>query len=976
MPYKCLPTALKPILFSALFFMLFSFAPTTDETGSTLIGHWKLDEAAGTTLSDNSGLGNNAIIKTLNGIARVNGKYGLALDMPGTNNRFASTPNASALNITDKITITAWIRPVDVNSRTILSKTNPDGYEFGINNSGKIEFRFNATTNGNTYRVVSNSSYPVNGTTWMHVAVTFDGTASKIYVNGNLDVSVTYGGTIAIKTNTSPLYIGSLQTANRWRGAVDDIRIYRGALNASEIIQVMNNVSTAVPAAPVLLIPANTATNISVNPILNWNTVPSATSYRLEVSTLSNFSTTIFTQSNLVNTTQQVTGLLHETIYYWRIRGTNNGGDGAWSAVWSFTTALPAVPVAPILSVPANAATGISLDPTLGWNTVPGATSYRLEVSTLADFSTTVFAQSNLTNITQQVTGLLHEAIYYWRVRGTNNGGDGAWSAVWSFTTVPPAVPVAPLLSSPANASTGIALDPTLGWNTVSGATSYRLEVSTLADFSTTVFAQSSLANNSHQVTGLLNETIYYWRVRGTSNDGDGAWSAVWSFTTVPPAVPVAPILSVPANAATGISLDPTLGWNTVPGATSYRLEVSTLADFSTTVFAQSNLTNITQQVTGLLHEAIYYWRVRGTNNGGDGAWSAVWSFTTVPPAVPVAPILSVPANAATGISLDPTLGWNTVPGATSYRLEVSTLADFSTTVFAQSNLTNITQQVTGLLHEAIYYWRVRGTNNGGDGAWSAVWSFTTLPPAVPEAPVLSAPANAATDIASNPTLSWNTVTAATSYRLEVSTVSDFSTTVFAQDGLAATSQQVSGLLPATIYYWRVRGTNAGGDGAWSAVWSFTTLPPAVPVSPTLSSPANAATAIALDPTLIWNTVMDVISYRLEVSTLADFSTTVFAQSNLGNNSQQVSGLLNETLYYWRVRGTNNGGDGAWSAVWSFTTATLPINTLTLLHYWNFNNTDLLTPSLSLNGGSMSVSLAALSTTEAGTLNEFTGTNA
>jgi regulation of enolase protein 1 (concanavalin A-like superfamily) len=109
---------------------------------------------------------------------------------------------------------------------------------------------------------------------------------------------------------------------------------------------------------------------------------------------------------------------------------------------------------------------------------------------------------------------------------------------------------------------------------------------------------------------------------------------------------------------------------------------------------------------------------------------------------------------------------------------------------------------------------------------------FNTASPVVPEdgtagipsAPTLSSPANGATGVAANPTLSWNASSGATSYGLQVSTSSTFSTTTVNRTGITATSSAVSGLGNNTTYYWRVNATNAGGTSAWSSTRSFTTV--------------------------------------------------------------------------------------------------------------------------------------------------------
>ncbi|MEA2723662.1 MAG: hypothetical protein QOH59_1433 [Gemmatimonadales bacterium] len=89
-------------------------------------------------------------------------------------------------------------------------------------------------------------------------------------------------------------------------------------------------------------------------------------------------------------------------------------------------------------------------------------------------------------------------------------------------------------------------------------------------------------------------------------------------------------------------------------------------------------------------------------------------------------------------------------------------------------------------------------------------------PTARPSAPVLVAPADAATGIAVPAKLSWRTATGAESYRIQLSRSLDFASLVLNRSGVRATSTLVSGLAANTVYYWRVRATNALGTSAWS----------------------------------------------------------------------------------------------------------------------------------------------------------------
>jgi uncharacterized protein (TIGR02145 family) len=198
----------------------------------------------------------------------------------------------------------------------------------------------------------------------------------------------------------------------------------------------------------------------------------------------------------------------------------------------------------------------------------------------------------------------------------------------------------------------------------------------------------------------------------------------------------------------------------------------------------------------------------------------------------------------------------------------------------------------------------------------------TTPSGSAPIAPTLSAPTNSSTNIAIPPTLSWNPSTGATSYTLQVSTISSFTSFVYNQSGLTGTSQQVSGLSNSTTYYWCVSATNSYGTSGWSTVWNFITISGgAAPPAPTLSSPADGATNQSTSPTLIWNASTGATTYSLQVSIDSLFSSYEYNQSGLTDTNQQTAGLNNSTKYFWRVSATNSYGASIPSSPWSFTTA-------------------------------------------------------
>jgi len=180
--------------------------------------------------------------------------------------------------------------------------------------------------------------------------------------------------------------------------------------------------------------------------------------------------------------------------------------------------------------------------------------------------------------------------------------------------------------------------------------------------------------------------------------------------------------------------------------------------------------------------------------------------------------------------------------------------------------------------------------------------SFSVPPPptAVPAVPTLGSPANSAVGQSLNLTFTWNAASTATSYDFQISTLSDFSSTVISQVGLTTTSYVASGLTPGKLYYWRVRAKNVVGISDWSVFRSFSTLLSA----PTLSSPANASTNISRTPTLIWNASTGATSYKIQYSTTSTFSTatTQTITGVTGTSYTFVTTLAGNTTYYWRVQ--------------------------------------------------------------------------
>ena len=262
------------------------------------------------------------------------------------------------------------------------------------------------------------------------------------------------------------------------------------------------------------------------------------------------------------------------------------------------------------------------------WNPTNNAVEYQLQISENFSFSQTVY--NEVLAVTEETPELTYEksTTYYWRARGVDNEGNGAWSNTWSFRTVEEA-PDPVVLISPEDGE--INLEPAnffFSWEQAARAEFYEIQVSVNSDLSAPVIDNTVSTPNFTQTSNLELLTQYYWRVRAVNNQGAGEWSETRSFTTIIER-PALVILSSPENNVSQVSTTPQLTWNEAERATDYEIQLSVNSDFSD-IIIEAELSETSFDVTEPLENAtIYYWRVRAINIGGVGEWSETSSFAT-----------------------------------------------------------------------------------------------------------------------------------------------------------------------------------------------------------------------------------------------------------------------------------------------------------------------------------------------------------
>jgi hypothetical protein len=211
-----------------------NWGETEFEVRSSTVGLWHFNEGSGTTVADASSYGNDG---TIAGATWATGKFGQGLDFDGTD--YVEIASSDELKLTGDFTVEAWVKADEWPSAVmvILRKgaTSPQprmNYLLRKDDKNRPCFQVHSTTTDSNFALGDSSDWGPNQ--WYYLAGVWEGTRIKIYVNGVLEGDSTASGTP--QTDNNVLHIGDNTTGGaRWRGLIDEVRISRRALSASEI---------------------------------------------------------------------------------------------------------------------------------------------------------------------------------------------------------------------------------------------------------------------------------------------------------------------------------------------------------------------------------------------------------------------------------------------------------------------------------------------------------------------------------------------------------------------------------------------------------------------------------------------------------------------------------------------------------------------------------------------------------------------
>ena len=370
-----------------------------------------------------------------------------------------------------------------------------------------------------------------------------------------------------------------------------------------------------------LQIPIDNAEDIPLTPSFNWEEATDATNYQLQVF---DDSDQIFVDTVVNDVSFELTDSLQSVqTYHWKVRGINDDESiiGNWSATRSFTTILIPPPNV-ILLTPTNSSSDISLLPTFDWKKSHRTDEYLIQISEDDNFNT-IFIDSILTQPDFKISKSLEpDVTYYWRTKAINEAGEGPWSETWSFTTISGSSS----LLFPENGSEVNSLRPKIIWSQTSNAVKYRFELSSSKNFAFSIIDSSVTDTSFTPLEKLHNNRKKYWRVKVILENGESAWSEIWSFT---PFVeePQSSSLLFPENGSEVNTLRPEIIWSRTPRADTYRFELTDTQTFAYSII-DSSVTDTTFLPSAKLENGTkYYWRVKASGDGGESEWSETFTF-------------------------------------------------------------------------------------------------------------------------------------------------------------------------------------------------------------------------------------------------------------------------------------------------------------------------------------------------------------
>jgi Concanavalin A-like lectin/glucanases superfamily len=198
---------------------------------ATPVAAYSFDEKNEEIATDTTGDGHTATVEGAKW--SEHGRYGGALEFDAAEKDVLKIPASSELDLGEEFTLEAWVRPSGVENKDapLIDKQEGEGLGYALYEGGTVSDRPEGAAAAEQEHVHADECLPAHA--WSHVALTFDGNRTWLYVDGK---PVDNGGAVPTITSEGELEIGgSTDTADYFDGRIDEVRIYNRALDGAEV---------------------------------------------------------------------------------------------------------------------------------------------------------------------------------------------------------------------------------------------------------------------------------------------------------------------------------------------------------------------------------------------------------------------------------------------------------------------------------------------------------------------------------------------------------------------------------------------------------------------------------------------------------------------------------------------------------------------------------------------------------------------
>jgi hypothetical protein len=731
---------------------------------------------------------------------------------------------------------------------TIPNSDSDEGlYTVSLTGVG-IEPGMQVSGNGNAIADGSTTPSTTNDTDFGSVEVSTQGTRTYTITNNGTELLQLTGGVTITGSGAANFNVIQPSTSqiNPGQSITFDIQFNAPAtpgLSEAQVSIDNNTTNTSVfdfKIQATAAVTVNAPSNITINANRLLVTLSWTDNSNNEDEFIIERSTDGISFSEIDRVTQNVTTYSDATVqsnttYFYRIIASNAFNTG--------TSSVVNIAIGDVLSAPVNlAATASSDQIILTWEesntSETGYAVYRALSSDPANFQFLFKTQPNEVSYIDVSVAPKTTYIYKLRAIAVNSSDNSDFSTSVTVTTQG-LLPVPP---SSLNATTLSQTEILIEWkDNASNETAYELYSSPTGDAGSFTLL-TSLAPNTEEFihAGLTSKTSYYYQLRANSTEGASTFTNIVTATTLSN-VPEAPSeLVVTPKSGSELSLEWVDNSSKENGFIVYRT-TEQFGDFNVVDTVAANATSYAD--TGLSENTTYFYFVRAFNGDGNSEdrTNVASGKTANVPLVPVG--VQVTPTGPNSITI--TWGVNTAPStireAEGYKVEVANilglpLGQRKTSTFvngrkvfrtteddlvyqqvAEVDASTRSVELQNLTANQKYIVRVRGYNANGNSPYSTATAGETLIDNTKAKP--SAPSNLVTESVSRSEidLTWQDNSSnELVFKIErkLKGEADWQEIGLVLGGTNTYSS--IGLLPDTLYSYRVRASNEGGDSDYT----------------------------------------------------------------------------------------------------------------------------------------------------------------